>query len=187
VTRGRSKGQRARMRLKRGQGRRLPRPASGPPLPDAVDGVDELLQTAVVRRTAVVLVVASQFRVEHLLLVFQWRVQMFSTPRGDSDQPSPQTFLHRAHMHREFASPARAQIDQADVDINRAACRSCNSRPPPLWSFAIRRPFHIVGIASATDPVDMPRLVRRKPLQLGEQFALRSGNLTGSNQAQPDQ
>jgi hypothetical protein len=34
-------------------------------------------------------------------------VQMLSTPRGDSDERAPQAFLHRAHMHREFASPAR--------------------------------------------------------------------------------
>jgi hypothetical protein len=33
--------------------------------------MDELLQTAIVRRTAVVLVVAPQFRVEHLLLGFR--------------------------------------------------------------------------------------------------------------------
>src|ERR1700674_2819519 len=83
-----------------------PRPACQPPTPDAAHRMDELLQTAIVRRTAVVLVVAPQFRVEHLLLGFQWRVQMLSTPRGDSDQPAPQAFLHRAHVHREFASPA---------------------------------------------------------------------------------
>src|SRR5436309_11305598 len=49
-----------------------------------------------------------------------------------------------------------------------------------LWSLAIGRPFHVVGIASTTYPVDVHRLVRRKPLQLGEQFALHTGKLTGS-------
>ena len=37
-----------------------------------------------------------------------------------------------------------------------------------LCSLAISRPLHIVGITSATLPVDMPRLVSRKPLQLGQ-------------------
>ena len=69
--------------------------------------MDELLQAAIVRTTAVVLVVTSQFRVEHLLLVCQWRMHMPSTPCGDGEQPAPQALLHRAHMHREFASPAR--------------------------------------------------------------------------------
>src|ERR1700724_894165 len=43
-----------------------PRPACQPLTPDAAHRMDELLQTAIVRRTAVVLVVAPQFRVEHL-------------------------------------------------------------------------------------------------------------------------
>ena len=61
------------------------RPASQPLTPDTADRVDELLQTAIVRRTTVVLVVAPQFRVEHRLLVFQWRVEMLSTSRGNGD------------------------------------------------------------------------------------------------------
>jgi hypothetical protein len=61
------------------------RPASQPLTPNASDRVDELLQTAIVRRATIVLVVAPQFRIEHLLLVFQWRVEMLSTPRGNCD------------------------------------------------------------------------------------------------------
>jgi hypothetical protein len=58
--------------------------------------------------------------------------------------------------------------------------RSCKS-DRALWSLAISRPFHVVGIASTTYPFDVTRLVRRKHLQLGEQFALRTRKLTGSN------
>jgi hypothetical protein len=50
----------------------------------------ELFQAAKVRSTAVILVVATQFRIEHLLLVFQRRMKVFPAPHGDSKESSPQ-------------------------------------------------------------------------------------------------
>jgi len=80
------------------------RPASQPLTPDAADRVDELLRTAIVRRRPEALVVATQFRVEHLLPVFRWRVQMRSTPGGDSDDHAPQASPSCSHASRTCES-----------------------------------------------------------------------------------
>ncbi len=68
----------------------------------------KLRQTTEVRRTAIILVVATQLRIEHLLLMFQRIMKMFPTPFGDGDKPSPQALLHRAQMQRESPCPASA-------------------------------------------------------------------------------
>src|SRR6266702_4156192 len=83
-----------------------PRPAGEPLAPDSAHRPIELPQTTMVGRATVVLVVASQFRVEHPLLVFQRVVAMPLAPVGDRFEPSPQALLHRAHVHRELTMPA---------------------------------------------------------------------------------
>src|SRR5437773_1177199 len=153
------------MRLKRSQ-REAPSalPARQPLTPDAAHCVDELLQTAIVRRTTVVLIVAPQFRVEHLLLGFQWRVQMFSTPCGDGEQPAPQALLHRAHMHCEFASPASSSPVREAQEVERGGLGL--------------RPFRlIVGTAAKLHQASLLRMERqavlRKPLRQNLEYSLR--------------
>ena len=89
--------------MKRGQGRHLPRVLRASHWRQMRRTAWTNLSRLRFRRTAVVLVVAPQFRVEHLLLVFQWRVQMFSTPCGDSEEPAPRDLAAEGQIQAVLA------------------------------------------------------------------------------------
>src|SRR5262245_30653325 len=92
-----------------------PRPPAEPFLPGLPDAPKELPQTAVVRGTAIVLVVAAEFRVEGGLLPVHGVMAMCSAPFGDPFQGPPQALLHRLDVDRELASPTtRALVGQAE-------------------------------------------------------------------------
>jgi hypothetical protein len=77
-----------------------------PLLPDAAHTTVELPQTAVVRRTAVILVVPSQPGVERLTLFGDRFVPVALAPRRDALEPSALALAHRANMNGE--SPVAA-------------------------------------------------------------------------------
>ena len=83
-----------------------PRPSIQPLLPDTPDAAVELPQAAVVRRSAVVLVVAAKFRIEDGLLLAQVVVPMSLAPFGDAVKRASQALSHRSEANRELPSPA---------------------------------------------------------------------------------
>src|SRR6266496_5060938 len=85
---------------------RASRPAPKPLLPNTSDRVIELPKTRVVRCAAVILVVASQFRVERGVLFFDWFVAMCLAPCRYSLETALQALLHRPHLHHKSSSPA---------------------------------------------------------------------------------
>src|SRR6266511_2194718 len=96
-----------------------------PLVPQTPDTHIELPQTAVVRRAAVVLVVAPKLRVEHVLLCAHGLVPMRAAPYGNGLGGPLQALLHRLHVHREFASAAaRALMRKSEkVESVRFAAR----------------------------------------------------------------
>jgi hypothetical protein len=86
-----------------------------PLLPDTPNLPIELPQTAVVRGSAVVLVVASQLRVEGPGLLRHVTVSMLPTPFGNSREAAPQALLHRPDVERELpAQTSAAQVREAE-------------------------------------------------------------------------
>ena len=71
------------------------RAATQPFLPDPPDPLIELPDTAVVRRSAVVLVVAAELGVEDFLLLSHRFVPVLFAPFGDRLQPSAEPFAER--------------------------------------------------------------------------------------------
>jgi hypothetical protein len=83
-----------------------PRSPTEPFFPGAPDAPIELPQTAIVGGTAIVLVVTSEFRVEHDLLLVHGVVSMYAAPFSDPFEGPPQALFHRLDMNRELPSPA---------------------------------------------------------------------------------
>ena len=74
--------------------------------PDPNDTSIELQKTLSVRRSAVVLVVASELGVEGLLLLVHRRMSVPLAPFGDRREAPAEPLAHRSHMHCELPSPA---------------------------------------------------------------------------------
>ena len=92
-----------------------PRPTIEPLFPGTSHLPVELPQAAVVRRAAVILVVASHLRVEGFLLLGHIVMSMRSAPIGDSLEAAPQALLHRLDVDRELPLPApRAFMREAE-------------------------------------------------------------------------
>src|SRR5580658_1731681 len=91
------------------------RAATQPFLPDPPDPPIELLETAVVRRSSVVLVVAAEFGVQGFLLLVHRLVPVLSAPLGDRLQPPAEPFVDRLHVHGELSlSAAGAHVGKAE-------------------------------------------------------------------------
>src|ERR1700694_174265 len=89
---------------------------------------------------------------------------MLSTPRGDGDEPAPQAFLHRAHLHREFACPASSSPVREAQEVESGGLHL--------------RPFRlIVGTAAKFHQAGLLRMERqtvlRKPLRQNFEYPLR--------------
>ena len=75
-------------------------------MPDTTDTLIELHDTAVVRWSPGVLIVAAELGIQSLLLLDHRIVAVLLAPRGDRLQPSAEPFAHRLHMHCELPRPA---------------------------------------------------------------------------------
>ena len=86
---------------------RLPaRATTQPRAPNTPDFPVELPQTAVVRRSSVILVVAAELSIQHFLLFAHRLVPVLLAPVGGRFQSSPEPFGYRLHVHRELALTA---------------------------------------------------------------------------------
>jgi hypothetical protein len=94
-----------------------PRPLAEPHLPGPMDSPIELPQTAVVRGSSIVLVMAADFRIEGGLLPFHGVVAMGLAPFSDSFQRPPQALFHRLDMNREVPSPATRALVRASRPV----------------------------------------------------------------------
>ena len=81
-------------------------PSSKPLLPDLSNRSEVLPQTAVVRRSSVILVVALQNPVERFLLLSYRIVPMFLASLRHLLQAPFEPLTHRPHVNRELASSA---------------------------------------------------------------------------------
>ena len=108
-----------------------PRPPLKPLLPSPPDAPVELPQTAVVRWAAIVLVVATKFRIEDGLLPVHGVVPMRAAPFRDGLKGSSEALLHRLDIDREPPSPAeRTLVRQAEkVEGVRLCPRPVAARP----------------------------------------------------------
>jgi hypothetical protein len=82
------------------------RAAIEPLPPDPHDAPIEFQKALRVRRSAIVLVVASELGVESLLLLIHRCVSVFLAPFGDRREAPAEPLAHRPHMHGELPSPA---------------------------------------------------------------------------------
>src|SRR5712691_4798996 len=96
---------------------RQPSPASAtiePFPPESTDSPIELLYVREVRRSSVVLVVASEFGVEDFLLLVHRLMSVLLAPAGERGQTPTEPFAHRSHMDCELPpSAACADVRQA--------------------------------------------------------------------------
>ena len=83
-----------------------PRSSIEPLLPDPHDAPIELQKTLGVRRSSIVLVVASELGVEGFLLLIHRGMSVLLTPLGDRREAPAEPLAHRPHMHCELPSPA---------------------------------------------------------------------------------
>src|SRR5216684_5910204 len=82
------------------------RAATQPFLPYPTDAPIELLKTAVVRRSSVVLVVAAELGVQGFPLLVHRLVPVLLAPGGDRLQSPAEPFADRLHVHGELPLPA---------------------------------------------------------------------------------
>jgi len=80
--------------------------ATQPVPPYTKDSPIELPETAVVRSTSIVLVVAAEFGIQGFLLPVHRIMSVCPTPFGDRSQPSAEPFAYRPHMNCELPLPA---------------------------------------------------------------------------------
>ncbi|HXM93298.1 MAG TPA: hypothetical protein VOA64_03440 [Candidatus Dormibacteraeota bacterium] len=94
----------------------LPASSATEPLPpDFADGPIELPKASGVRRTSVILVVASELGIEGLLLLVHRLMAVLLAPFGYCRQAPSETLLHRPHIHHELPSPAAcADVREAE-------------------------------------------------------------------------
>lgn len=85
-----------------------------PLLPDPHDAPIELQKALGVRRSPIVLVVASEFGVEGFPLLIHRGMSVLLTPFGDRREAPAEPLAHRSHMHCELPSPA------AGADVRKA-------------------------------------------------------------------
>src|SRR5258708_6059906 len=141
-----------RMRDPRSQQRMLPqefnkplprqrsptRAATQPFPPDATDRPIELPETTVVRRSAVILVVAAELGVQGLLLLVHRIVPMLLAPFGDRLQPPAEPLADRPHVYCELPfSATGADVREAE-EIKGCRFLSLSPRVP----FGVPPKFH---------------------------------------------
>src|SRR5438034_10838501 len=82
------------------------RAAIEPLPPDPYDTPIELQKALRVRRSAVVLVVASELGVEGLLLLVHWCMSVLLAPFGDRCEAPAEPLANRSHLYYELPSPS---------------------------------------------------------------------------------
>jgi len=98
----------------------LPASSATEPLPpDFADGPIELPDAPGVRRTSVILVVASEFGVEGLQLLAHRLMAVLLAPSGYCHQAPSETLLHRLRIHHELPSPAACTDVREAEEIER--------------------------------------------------------------------
>src|SRR5258708_32383313 len=91
------------------------RAATQPSPPDTTDRPIYLPETTVVRRSAVILVVAAELGVQGFQLQVHRLVPMFLTPFSDRLQPPAEAFADRPHVYCELPFPATgADVREAE-------------------------------------------------------------------------
>ena len=96
-------------------------PAVQPLAPEPADRPVELVQAAVVRRSAVVLVVAPELAIENLTLISHRIMPMGLAPLGDALQAPSPAFAHRPHVDGELplSTPSTKVREPQEVEGRR--------------------------------------------------------------------
>ncbi len=98
----------------------LPASSATEPLPpDFADCPIELPEASSVRRTSVILVVASELGIEGLLLLVRRLMAVLPAPFGYSRQAPSETLLHRLRIHHELPSSAACADVRKTEEIER--------------------------------------------------------------------
>src|SRR5260370_29692659 len=114
------------------------RAATQPFPPDSTARPIELPETTVVRRSAVILVVAAELDVQGFQLLVHRIVPMFLTPFGDRLQPPAEPFADRPHVYCELPFPATGTDVREAEEIEGGRFLSLSPRVP----FGVPPKFH---------------------------------------------
>src|SRR5216684_3106214 len=116
------------------------RAATQPFLPYPTEAPIELLKTAVVRRSSVVLVVAAELGVQGFPLLVHRLVPVLLGPGGDRLQSPAEPFADRLHVHGELPLPAAgAHVGKAE-ELEGLGFLSLFLRVPPRISPKFHQP-----------------------------------------------
>src|SRR5258708_32039350 len=106
------------------------RAATQPSPPDTTDRPIYLPETTVVRRSAVILVVAAELGVQGFQLHVHRLVPVFPTPFRHRLQPPAQSFADRPHVYCELPFPATGADVPAAEEIKGGRVPSLAARVP---------------------------------------------------------